>query len=244
MKLSIIIPTLVSRRQFRKKLVSELRRQVCEFDLHGLVELLIYEDAPPNQMTTGEKRQACLEQATGEYICCIDDDDRVSQNYLQKVFEAMESNPDCITFCGEMTIDNKQSNDFVISLQVQKWELKQGVYYRYPHHLCPIKKEIAKLGAFPRTTYGEDIAFANSVKHLLKTEAHIKDKIYFYDWISNKINGEQVQLNSSVRRNTRQDRADVIKRNREIQSEKRRAEAQRRQEAERIKREQQKRNRR
>lgn len=238
-KLSIIVPTLVSRRDFRTRLVAELRRQVLEFGLEGQVELLVYEDAPPNQITTGAKRQDCLEKASGGYICCIDDDDRIADNYLQKVFEAMETNPDCITFCGEMSVDDRKPNYFVISLAINKWELKNDVYYRYPHHLCPIRKDIAKQGKYPSQTYGEDIAYANSIRDMLKTEAHIPEKIYFYDWVSNKINGEVVPLQQDVRRNTRQERAIAIKSMRQIQAQKRVEENLRRKEQERLRQQEQ-----
>jgi glycosyltransferase involved in cell wall biosynthesis len=189
MKLSIIIPTLVTRREFRAKLIAELRKQVAENDLHEKIELLIYEDVY-NHKTTGAKRQECLEKATGEYICCIDDDDRIAPTYLIDVLEAMKTRPDVITFDGEFTVDGRSPSKFHIGLEVKNWGKENGVYMRYPHHLCPIRADIAKRGKYPDRVHGEDVAFANTILHLLKTSVHIKKDLYFYDWVSIKIQAE------------------------------------------------------
>jgi glycosyltransferase involved in cell wall biosynthesis len=165
--------------------MAELIKQVAEHNLHGQIELLIYEDVY-NHKTTGAKRQECLEKATGEYICCIDDDDRIAPTYLKDVLEAMKTSPDVITFDGEFTVDGRSPSKFHIGLEVKNWGKEKGVLMRYPHHLCPIRSDIAKLGKFPDRTYGEDIAYANTILHLLKTSAHIKKDLYFYDWLSQK----------------------------------------------------------
>ena len=98
----------------------------------------------------------------------------------------MKTNPDVITFDGEYTVDGRSPAKFHIGLEVKNWGKENNVYMRYPHHLCPVRSDIAKLGKFPDRTYGEDVAYANTILHLLKTSVHIKKDLYFYDWLSQK----------------------------------------------------------
>jgi glycosyltransferase involved in cell wall biosynthesis len=48
------------------------------------------------QITTGAKRNNLLNKAQGKYICFIDDDDHISNDYLRLILEAIESDADCI----------------------------------------------------------------------------------------------------------------------------------------------------
>lgn len=184
-KLSIIIPTLVTRRHFRERLVTEFRRQVQVFDLQGQIELLIYEDEYGTGLTTGAKRQACLEKAQGKYICCFDDDDRPAPNYLQKITEAIETTPDCITFEGKYSDNLGNSKKFYIQLG-ESWRETPKALYRPPHHLCAFRSDIAKRGSYPDKIIGEDVEYGRRVAPFLKTSVHIAEDLYFYEKVHGK----------------------------------------------------------
>jgi glycosyltransferase involved in cell wall biosynthesis len=195
------MPTLIQRAEIRQNIMTELERQIAEHDLQDKVEVILYEDG--GEKSTGVKRQWLLEQAVGDYVCSIDDDDMVADTYLVDILGAMQTSPDVITFEGYMTTDGQNETHFVIRNDIQKWETKGGVFYRYPHHLCPIKREIAQKFAYADLTFGEDIDWANKVRKSLKTGVHIQKDLYFYLYRSNKVNLNKKQSARVIVKNTK-----------------------------------------
>ena len=59
---------------------------------------------------------------------------------------------------------------------------QDGVYYRPPNHLNPMKREIAIQFKFPEQYHGEDLCWAMALAQsgLLKTEETITEPYYFY----------------------------------------------------------------
>ena len=82
-----------------------------------------------------------------------------------------------------MTNNSVDRKDFVIKLN-ESYEERKGIYYRYPNHLCPMKKELIKDVKFEDITIGEDYKWATKIKELdlLKTEVHIDCNMYHYDY--------------------------------------------------------------
>ena len=96
MKLSILILSITDRAEQLKKLTDELDIQIELYNLKDSVEILTEIDN--KEKTIGDKRNIVKAKAKGEYICFIDDDDMVSEDYLSEIFIATESNPEIITF--------------------------------------------------------------------------------------------------------------------------------------------------
>lgn len=180
MKLSILTCTLPERTEFLKRLSNQLTPQLNEN-----VEWLI--DPRPAYVRTGEKRNWLMNQAKGDYVCHVDDDDFISPNYVDKILKATESNPDVITFEGDMTTDGKFTANWVIKLG-ERWEDRGGTYYRFPNHLCPVKRTLALKVKFPIVHYQEDYQWAVGLKDraLLKTSVHIPEKLYHYAFRTQK----------------------------------------------------------
>jgi glycosyltransferase involved in cell wall biosynthesis len=188
MKLSILIPTLESRRDKFHKLFLGLDsqcRRVYEF-LYGdimawrypPIEIAYFKDN--GELSIGAKRQKLLERATGDYICFIDDDDMVPDDYVEKVLNAIETEPDCCSLTGELHWPNGGIERFEHSIDYDKWEKKDNVYLRYPNHLNTVKRELALQVGFKDMGHGEDKDYSDRLKPLLKTEAKIEGVIYHY----------------------------------------------------------------
>ncbi len=62
-------------------------------------------------MPTGTKRNQLIEQTQSDYLTFIDDDDAVSSDYVSSILEAMQSNPDVITFNGFVTTDGANKKE-------------------------------------------------------------------------------------------------------------------------------------
>lgn len=180
MILSILICTLPERAEKLKRLLAILRPQMT-----ADVEILTNDMG--RNVTTGEKRNLLLRNANGLYSVFIDDDDIVSHDYVAKILQAAKLNPDCITFRGYMTTNGFNRVNFVLRLG-EKYEERNGMYFRFPNHITPIKTEIGRQVAFENITIGEDYKWALQIKdrNLLKTEFYIDSELYHYDYINYK----------------------------------------------------------
>lgn len=172
MKLSILICTIVGREKSLTCLLDALKKQT-----NKQVEVLFESDN--KKITTGAKRNILLKKAQGDYICFVDDDDMISEDYVSKILKALETNPDCCSLQGRL-IRGKATNLFIHSLQYDSWFEKNSIYYRYPNHLNTVKRELALQVMFPDKTHGEDKHYSDNLFLLLKTEVKIEGIIYFY----------------------------------------------------------------
>jgi glycosyltransferase involved in cell wall biosynthesis len=150
------------------------------------VEILFQIDN--GEITIGQKRNDLLSRARGEYLCFIDDDDRISSNYISLVLESIETKPDCCSLIGLITTDGGNAKNFIHSIKYNNWYEENNIYYRPPNHLNCIKSQIAKQFKFPCISNGEDKDWSMQIAQsgLLKKEYEIKETIYFYDYLSNK----------------------------------------------------------
>lgn len=179
-KLSILICSLVERDSLLKRLLGVLENQRTEE-----VEILINTDN--KQISTGMKRNKLLESSCGEYISFVDDDDLVSDDYITRIFEAIKTSPDCVGIEGIMTdINSGKKNMFIHSLQYKSWFTKNGIYYRCPNHLSPVKRNLALKAGFPNITVSEDHEYSKKLLPFLKTEVYIDIPIYYYLFNSKK----------------------------------------------------------
>jgi len=176
-KLSILICTLPERKDSLKNLLDSLNPQQSND-----VEILTYSDN--RTMTVGEKRNKLLSIARGTYICFIDDDDIVSDNYVSEILKAIETNPDCCSLRGMLTGRKSLNGAFEHSIKYDQWETKMidnnKLYCRCPNHLNVVKKELALKVGFKDISNQEDIDYSTRLKPLLHTEVEIKQPLYCY----------------------------------------------------------------
>jgi glycosyltransferase involved in cell wall biosynthesis len=174
MRLSILICSLEERQASLQRLVNRLQVQ-----RKPNVEILVEVDN--RKITIGEKRNILLKKATGDYIAFVDDDDLVSEDYTQKILAGVKTSPDCIGIVGIVEFQQKHiQRYFIHTIQCKTWYEKDGVYYRCPNHLSPVKRELALKVMFPHKSVGEDMDYSLRLRPLLKTEVMIDGVIYYY----------------------------------------------------------------
>lgn len=187
MKLSILICTLPKRIEMYNELIACLTKQIdlLPIDLINPIEIA---SCSNEFISIGEKRNLLLNEANGDYICFIDDDDMVSDDYILKILNALKSEPDCCSLNGIITFDSEKPKEFKHSIQYDAYSEDENYYYRFPNHLNAIKASICKQVKFPEINHGEDTSFATQIKNLdlLKKESTIEGIIYYYKYISNK----------------------------------------------------------
>lgn len=177
MKLSILIPTLRSREDSFLRLMKVLLPQINNLP----IEVISYPDEP---MTVGAKRNKLLNDAYGDYVSFIDDDDMIAPNYIKLLMEAIESGSDCASLKGEYSVNGVFDGIFEHSLKYKDWKTttNQIKYERYPNHLNMIRASIAKQFKFPEINHGEDHDWSKQIHEsgLLKTEFYIPEVLYYY----------------------------------------------------------------
>ena len=192
-KLSILIAALDSRVEVRKKLIDFLQTQCERLPRRNEsevkpVEVVILSD--PGKMTLGTKRNDLISMAKGRYVAFIDDDDTVSDTYIEDIIAAIDSKkPDCVTFDGIITTDGKEPTKFRFSLDYPQnaWgQDAEGTHMRSPSHLCAIRSDIARKVKFWEVDCGEDRIWAIELWPHLNSEVHIGKVLYLYRYDTQK----------------------------------------------------------
>lgn len=176
-QIGILIPTLPARIDSYHKLITELNRQVVEADLEDQVQIVSMCDT--KDYTVGRKRNYLLHLSLTRYVCFIDDDDWISNDYIKDLYKASLSMKDCVTFKGQYIADSV-NRIFDMSMYFGQNRNTEGCYYRLPNHLSLVKREIALKCLFPNKQYGEDDEYSLRLKKHLKTEEKINKVLYFY----------------------------------------------------------------
>ena len=185
MDFSILICTLEQRSEMLNTLLIELSKQISETGALDKVEILTESDR--GQITTGEKRNKLLQRATGNYIAFVDDDDWIYPYYISEILKGIESGPDCLAINGIMTTNGGPPERWEISIK-NDYELRAGIYYRFPNHLTPMKREIALREYFPALKIFEDYEWALKLRKqgYLINEVTIEQPLYHYRVNTNK----------------------------------------------------------
>lgn len=182
MILSILIGTVTERIEMFQELKSHIEDQIGN---NSEVELICWSDN--KEISIGKKRQLLLEAARGEYIVFIDDDDWVSDDYVQKILNALELKPDCVGIDILCTTDGKDVQTARASMQYDWKDNVDGFrYVRHTYHKTPVKRSIALKAGFQDLRYGEDFLYSMRLKRHLKTEVLIPGNIYFYRYTTNQ----------------------------------------------------------
>jgi len=183
---SILICTLEERTRVFERIYNQLKTQITELGLESEVEILYCKDN--RQHSVGFKRNLLIEQAQGEYVCFVDDDDLVHDKYIKMICDALEQKPDCVSLIGIITFDGRHPTPFIHSIDYDNYFFQNGKYYRPPNHLNVIKHSIASQFKFAEINAGEDTDWAMRIARakVLKTEAKINEPYYFYLFLYNK----------------------------------------------------------
>lgn len=206
MKLSILIPTLPERNEKLQELIRTLSRQTVfistdyaepvDFFIrrqyNSDIEILILSDK--KRYSIGWKRNMLLKESKGKYVCFIDDDDMVCDDYLSLLMDGIDKFVDCCSLRGEYWADGNFDGIFEHSIKYNAYKTVEGAeiydvkYERFPNHLNCIKSTIAKKFRFPEKNFSEDTAWATEIfrSGLIETEHYIDKIIYYYNYVSKK----------------------------------------------------------
>jgi glycosyltransferase involved in cell wall biosynthesis len=180
--LSILIPTIPGRNYMFYGLRNSLTRQMKRIGAWDDVEVLSMRDACV--LSSGEKRNYLIDNARGKYVVFVDDDDAVSESYVERILSAIKENKgvDCVGLRGVVNVGDGVLGEFDFSLRHKDYIQLPGFFNRPPGHLCPIKRSIASQVKFDSGKKGSDVRWSKELckRGLIKTEAYIGDDMLYY----------------------------------------------------------------
>lgn len=183
-KLSIIIPAY-NAEPYISQLIARLHNQYNED-----MEIIVIDDGSKfpylpeyteikviRQENRGVSaaRNTGMEEAAGEWIAFIDADDLISDNYVEKVFKALEEDPDYVylswtTFGG----------GWKAYVQIKDMEGRFPTWNQCVWNRIYKRSMIGDVRFNEKKQVAEDAEFIRAVKEEGKKKAFIQDVIYFY----------------------------------------------------------------
>jgi len=181
-KLSILVLTTPRRvNNMFSELMKELDKQIG--NKKDIEVLGLYDN---KTKSVGEKRNNLVSLAKGQFLCFIDDDDRIDDSYIESIMSAIDQNPsaDCICFGCETTVNgaDKHFSKYSISYEYER----TGDQWRgKPSHTMVWRSAIAKKYSFPVVNYNEDVPWVMKAHKDIKNEIQIDKILYYYIFDSN-----------------------------------------------------------
>jgi len=193
-KFSILILSIPSRFNIFEPLVKKLMDQIGDRED---VEILSLFDN--KSLHIYEKRNELLRISRGSHITFLDDDDDVADDYVLKIVEAIEENPnaDVISFNQTCYLAGKKARVFAKMGNPQEpvaLDPKNPTRYkdtlRLPWHWCVWKKTLASSEPFhSKYAFGttgqseEDIDWLNRLYPKVKQSVYLEnDWLHIYKW--------------------------------------------------------------
>ena len=133
----------------------------------------------------GEKRNLIRNIAKGKYITFVDDDDVVSGDYVETLFDAINSTngkPDVINFHVTYNPNPKEKKLVKYDAKYNKDSQTSTHFERLPNHLMCFKKIIAMKTPFEEINRGEDTNWAKQVHRYIETQAFVEKVLYVYNF--------------------------------------------------------------
>lgn len=149
---SVLIPTIPGREASLESLLVSIREKVARLAPGLRVEYCVNFDR--REKSIGRKREELLQGAKGKYVAFIDDDDAITDAYVEDLRETIASKAHVMRLRGQI-----QQYTFTHSLEnAVTGKMAAGeVFLRPPNHLNPMLADVAKLVHFGDAVRGEDL---------------------------------------------------------------------------------------
>ena len=189
-KFSILILSIPSRLHFLVPLMQKLERQIGD---RQDVEIISIMDN--KSFGISEKRNELLKLARGSHLAWIDDDDDVADNYIDRLTETIEKNPnvDVISFNQLCYLEKMEAKVFAKMGNPHEEVVFDYASMRYkdtlrpPYHWCVWKTSLAQSEDFrsdvmiPGSDMGEDIDWLARLYPRVKSSVYLdKDVLHIY----------------------------------------------------------------
>ena len=187
-KWSILIPTTAAREDRFLDLLGVLLPQAeARLGAGYMIEVVALRNCGGLSLPElGQLRQALLEDARGEFLSFVDDDDMVEQDFIPAVLEAIGTAPvppDYVAFRHAYYEGGQRDPRPVITgLQHGGWADTPVAMYRPVTHINPVRAELARNAGFHSTEGPEDYPYDVALSELLRgrPQAEVQRVLYHY----------------------------------------------------------------
>lgn len=158
------------------------------------VNVLLCEDN--GRLSIGAKRQLMLKAASAPWVCMVDDDDLVPEDYCSRVLAIISgaNAPDVVGFRLAYFVDGKPKGHAVhsydsVNLPTPESARRLHRYNRLPNHLNPVRREIALRVGYKSLHSGEDGDYARRMAKLVPRprEVFLDAVMYEYLFVPDKV---------------------------------------------------------
>jgi hypothetical protein len=179
---SVLIPTMPGRESGLQSLVSSIQEKCARLCPDLRVEFCLAFDN--RESPIGAKRQELLEKAKGEYLSFIDDDDSITDAYVEDVAELVKSGYHTMRLRGNMSGYTFIHSTAITLAHPMVTLSDPPIFQRPPNHLNPMMSDIAKLIPFQNAVHGEDIDWTVRLfkRGFLQTEYRSEDSRIHYNY--------------------------------------------------------------
>ncbi len=197
MKLSILICSVYKRVAQRADLLLLLRNSIGKntylkqvnqnylLERYQGAEAEIILCTDHKKLTVGTKRNLLIDEACGDYIVFVDDDDMVTVNYVQAILDKITRQPDVIVFNALRYHNGQRDKPVIYGIEYSRDYSTPKFHYRLPNHLMCVRKSIAAQVRFADISFGEDADYARRLLPYLKHQERIFEMLYEY-WYSDE----------------------------------------------------------
>lgn len=190
MKLSILVCSVINRRNtFLPAMLEQLNKQTENV---SDVEVMCFIDNKTRML--GTKRNDMVNMAQGDFVVFVDDDDKLSDNYvssLLKAIELCEPDTDVINFTVNVSLNGQPFKPCFYTVDHKIDFNMDGSYHRLPNHIMCVKRELCLETPYKPILYGEDSDFSKELAPKIKKEFHIYDTLYEYHYNSKTTETQQ-----------------------------------------------------
>jgi hypothetical protein len=178
--ITFLIPTIPGRQDDFLRLLDRLLPQLDEHE--GRARVLAWRNTGEPRLA--ELRDRLLADAGSEYVAFIDDDDMVSEDYVDSIMAALIERPDHVGFQVAYCVDGEFREVVEHSLTWKRWHRSGSQLVRDFTHVDPIRRDLAQRGRFAQAPAGraEDRVWVKQVRPFLHTEVYVPRVLYTYLW--------------------------------------------------------------
>ena len=172
----IMIAALPKRANFHSVLADELTRQGFQFEFDYTEGISI-----------GEKRERMYKNCSAGYCIELDDDDFIAHDFSLKLERALASHNgvDVVVYNELVLIEDNPPTFTLWGLEFDIGKTADNMFIFSPGPKMCIKTKLARTISIPHINTGEDMAFREKIKPLLKTQTRLEGWCITYEWTSN-----------------------------------------------------------
>ncbi len=149
---TFLIPTITGRERSLQNLMTSIREKMGRIAPHLRYKISLAFDN--REMSVGMKRQNLLQTAEGKYSVFIDDDDEITDAYIEDLVETIRGSYPVMRLRGRI---HPYTFTHSIENSLKDPMARGNVFVRPPNHLNPMMTDIAKLIPFRDAVRGEDL---------------------------------------------------------------------------------------